>query len=133
MSQEKKASLAPQIKSVLKKYGISGTISVRNHSTLVLNLKSGKINFIENSNRVCGNNPYQVANGFKPNTSGYCDVNPYWYKEHYDGEALEFLKEIMFAMNDGNHDRSDAMTDYFNVGWYVDINIGNWNKPYQVV
>jgi hypothetical protein len=36
----------------------------------------------------------------------------------------------MTAMNDGNHDRSDIQTDYFDVGWYVDVNIGRWNKPY---
>jgi hypothetical protein len=33
-------------------------------------------------------------------------------------------------MNMGNHDNSDIMTDYFDVGWYVDVNIGLWNKPY---
>jgi hypothetical protein len=32
----------------------------------------------------------------------------------------------------GNHDKSDVMTDYFNVGWYIDINIGKWDKPYKV-
>jgi len=25
------------------------------------------------------------------------------------------------------------MTDYFDVGWYNDIRIGDWNKPYQMV
>jgi hypothetical protein len=30
----------------------------------------------------------------------------------------------------GNHNRSDIMSDYHDVGWYVDINIGQWNKPY---
>ena len=24
------------------------------------------------------------------------------------------------------------MTDYFNTAYYVDINIGKWNKPYEV-
>jgi hypothetical protein len=33
----------------------------------------------------------------------------------------------------GNHDRSDIQSDYFDVGWYVDINIGRWNKPYALV
>jgi hypothetical protein len=33
-------------------------------------------------------------------------------------------------MNDGNWDKSDIQSDYFNVGWYVDVNIGKWNKPY---
>lgn len=130
MSQEKKAVLAPRIKAILKKYGVKGSLAVRGHSTLVLNLKSGKIDFIGNSNRVCGGNHYQVSRGFKPNTTGYDQVNPYWYQDHYDGKAKTFLKEILAVMNDGNHDRSDIQTDYFDVGWYVDINIGKWNKPY---
>ena len=48
MSQERKQSLAPAIKAVLKKYGVKGTLAVNNHSTLVLNIKSGSIDFIEN-------------------------------------------------------------------------------------
>lgn len=45
--QEKKANLAPTIKAILKKYNVKGT-SVRNHSSLVLNIKSGKMDFVEN-------------------------------------------------------------------------------------
>ena len=26
----------------------------------------------------------------------------------------------------------DAMTDYYDVGWYVDVNIGTWEKPYKL-
>lgn len=132
MNQEKKAAIAPKVKKVLKKYGIKGSLAVRNNSTLVLNLKSGKIDFIGNSNRVCGNDFYQVSKGFKPNTSGYCDVNPYWFKEHYDGEAKAFLSEVLTAMNAGNHDNSRIEVDYFDVGWYVSVNIGKWKQPYVV-
>lgn len=132
MSQEKKAKIAPNVKKILKKYGVKGSLAVRNNSTLVLNLKSGKIDFIGNSNRVCGNDFYQVSKGFKPNTSGYCDVNPYWFKEHYDGDAKAFLSEVLAAMNNGNHDNSRIEVDYFDVGWYVSVNIGKWKQPYVV-
>jgi hypothetical protein len=132
MSQEKKVKIAPKVKAILKKYGVKGTLAVRNHSTLCLNLKSGKIDFIANSNRVCGADYYQVAQGFRPNTGKYCQVNPYHFKSHYDGKALAFLTEVLSAMNEGNYDNSDIQTDYFSVGWYVDVNIGKWNKPYVV-
>ena len=132
MSQERKANIAPKVKAVLKKYGVKGSLSVRHHSSLVLTLKSGKIDFIANSNRVCGNDFYQVAKGFKPNTQGYSDVNPYWFHEHYDGDAKAFLTEVFAEMNKGNHDNSDIQSDYFDVGWYVDVKIGSWNKPYIV-
>jgi hypothetical protein len=113
MSQERKAELAPAIKAILKKYNITATIAVRHHMTLVLNIKKGPIDF-------GGDN---------------VDVNPYWYQEHYKDrpEALAFLKEVIPAMMVGNHDRSDIQTDYFDVGWYIDVNIGQWQKPYQLV
>lgn len=130
MSQEKKVKIAPKIKAILAKYKVKGSLAVRNHMTLCLNLKSGSIDFIANSNTVCGNSHYQVASGFKPSTSGYDQVNPYHFKDHYDGKALAFMQEVFHAMNDGNHDRSDIQSDYFDVGWYVDVNIGKWNKPY---
>jgi len=132
MSQERKANIAPKVKAILKKFGIKGSLSVRHHSTLSLTLKSGKIDFIGNSNRVCGSDHYQVARGFKPNASGYDSINPYWFHEHYDGDAKAFLTEVMEAMNDGNWDKSDIQSDYFNVGWYVEVHIGKWNKPYTL-
>jgi hypothetical protein len=132
MNQERKAERAPAIKAILKKYNVKGSLAVRNHSTLVLNIKSGAIDFIGNSNKVCGADHYQVARGFKPNVSGYDDVNPYHYRSHYSGKALSFLKEVFAVMNKGNHDNSDVQTDYFDVGWYVDVNIGKWDKPYEL-
>lgn len=132
VSQELKSKLSPAIKAVCKKYGVKASIAVRNHMTLCLNVKSGSIDFIGNSNRVCGNDFYQVARGFKPNTSGYDQVNPYHFQNHYDGDAQAFLTEVLAIMNDGNWDKSDIQTDYFNVGWYVDVNIGKWDKPYIV-
>jgi hypothetical protein len=132
VSQELKSKLSPAIKAVCKKYGIRASIAVRHHSTLCLNVKSGAIDFIGNSNRVCGGDFYQVQRGFKPNTTGYDQVNPYHFQNHYDGDARAFLTEVLAVMNDGNWDKSDIQSDYFNVGWYVDVNIGAWNKPYTV-
>ena len=130
MSQEKKAKLAPTIKSILKRYNIKGSLAVRNHSTLVLNIKSGPIDFINNCNETIASQPGGYRTGSP--AVGRIQVNPYWYKEHFTGEALDFLSEVIPAMNDGNHDRSDIQTDYFCVGWYIDVNIGQWDKAYIV-
>ena len=136
MSQERKQQLAPAIKAVLKKYGVKASIAVRNHSTLVLNIKSGKIDFIENfiatdANVMHGRKMSQDQIDYiRKNKS--LDVNPYWYKEHFSGKAKAFLMELFPVMNNGNHDNSDIQTDYFDVGWYVDVNIGRWNQPYTV-
>ena len=136
MSQERKSEIAPKVKSILNKYGIKGSLSVRNHSTLSLTLKSGKIDLIENyiatdSNVLHGRKMDQGQIDYLRKNQAI-DVNPYWFHEHYTGVAKAFLTEVMEAMNVGNYDKSDIQSDYFNVGWYVDVNIGKWNKPYIV-
>ena len=133
MNQERKAKITKMLKPILAKYKVKGSLSVRNHSTIVLTLKSGAIDFIGNSNRVCGNDFYQVQRGFKPTTTGYDQVNPYWFQDHYDGKAKAFLTEAFKALKSADwYDESDAMIDYFNIAYYVDINIGKWDKPYEV-
>jgi len=128
MNQEKKAALAPAIKAALKKYGIKGSLAVNNYSTLVLNIKSGPIDFIQNYNETVGQQPGGFRNGSPAESCIH--VNRYWFREHFSGKAKNFLTEVIEAMMKGNHDRSDSQTDYFDVGWYVDVNIGKWNKPY---
>jgi hypothetical protein len=120
VSQELKSKLSPQIKAICKKYGVKASLAVRNHSTLVLNVKSGKIDFI----RDYGDSDDARKFGIQ--------VNPYHYKNHFEGKAKAFLSEVIPAMNDGNWDKSEIQYDYFNVGWYIDVNIGKWNKPYEL-
>jgi hypothetical protein len=137
VSQELKAKLAPSIKAVCKKYGIKASVAVSNHSTLVLNISQGNIDFIENYIETDKAKSYynymseDQISYIRKNQS--LDVNPYHYNDHFSGRALKFLQEVMSIMNKGNWDKSDSQTDYFNVGWYVDVNIGRWNKPYALV
>jgi hypothetical protein len=133
-SKENMQSKRPLISAVLKKYGMKGTLSGTNTSSVTLTLTEGPLNFMEN----CAHNMENDAHGRPVNAvtpdemraRKYMDVNPYWYHEHFDGQCLEFLKEVMQVLNDGNHDNSDIMTDYFDVGWYVHVKIGKWDKPY---
>ena len=138
VSQELKAKLAPTIKAICKKYGVKATLAVRTHSTLVLNIKEGKIDFIENfiqtdkaSHIGRKMSEDQIAH-IRKNRS--LDVNTYWFQDHFSGKAKAFLAEIIPAMKGPDFfDHSDAQTDYFHCSHYIDINIGRWNKPYIVV
>ena len=120
VSQEMKKELAPQIKAVLKKYGMKGTVAVRHHSSLVCNIKSGKLDIL-------GALP---VGEYGPRD--YVQVNECWIEENYDdAEVVAFLTELKDAMegpNFFNHD--DSMTDYFHRSHYIDINVGQFNKPY---
>ena len=120
MNQEKKAKIAPAVKAILKKYNVKASLAVSNHMTLVLNVKQGPIDFVNDF----GNSEDAAKFGIQ--------VNPYHYKSHFTGKSVKFLEEVITAMNVGNHDRSDIQSDYFDVGWYVDVNIGKWNKPYAL-
>lgn len=119
VSQEMKKELAPQIKAVLKKYGMKGSIAVRHHMSLVVNIKSGKLDILG-------------ALGASEYERDYVQVNPYWIEENYDdAEVVAFLSELKDAMEGPNffcHD--DSMTDYFHRSHYIDINVGQFDKPY---
>lgn len=131
MNQERKAQRASVIKEICQRYGIKATLSVRNHSTLVLNIKSGAIDFIGNYKE---NQLGRVSAFVRENQEiKSLDVNPYWYKEHFTGPALAFLTEAIAAMyGDDYFDESDAQTDYFHTSHYIDVNIGRWDRPYQL-
>ena len=134
MNQERKAQLAPKIKAVLKKYGMKGTIGVRNHMTLVCNVTSGPLDVIGNMYELAMTKPhtfYARDNAPKPKS---IQVNPHWIDENYTGKVRDFVQELKDAMQGPDwYDRSDIQTDYFDTSWYVDINIGLWNKPYQLI
>lgn len=138
MNQERKAKIATALKPILAKYGVKGSLSVRNHSTICLTLKSGKIDFIENfiATDNTGWSARKMDQAQIDNIRKYqsLDVNPYWFQEHFSGTAKDFLTEAFKALKSADwYDESDAMTDYFNTAYYVDVNIGKWNKPYEVV
>jgi hypothetical protein len=100
MSQERKKELLPAIKAVLKKYWQKATVGVRHYSTLVINIKAWLIpagSYI---------NEYHIASS-----------------EWFDEKQRRFLMDLKCAAMFGNHDRSDVMTDYFDVGWYLSMRV----------
>ena len=135
VSQTMKSELAPTIKTILKKYGVKGSLAVRNHSTLVLNVKSGKIDFLKNYIETTepvrsGHLNFDMT---VESLRGNIQVNTYHTDSQYSGKAKKFFAEVIAAMKGPKFfDHSDAMTDYFHVSHYIDINVGAWNKPYIV-
>lgn len=122
MNQERKKQIEGNVKSILKKYGVKGSLRVWNHSTLVLTVRSGAVDFFGEYTGEPHWNDGRHQMG----------INVYHYEKHFrEGAAVRFLDEVYNAMMDGNHDNSDIQSDYFDVGWYVDIQIGKWDKPYE--
>ena len=134
MNQERKKQLAPAIKAVLKKYNMKGTIGVRNHSSLIVNIKSGALDLLGAAQKhndqyaeMRGQEPYQVGDHLQVNTYHCQD----WAEKVGETKIAKFYKELIAAMKgDLYYDNSDAMIDYFDTAYYMDINVGNWNTPY---
>ncbi len=131
-SKEDKAEVSAKILPLLKKFGIKGSLSVNNHSSLVLTLWSGPIDFIENFNQNAGKF-YNSYRNFEPITSGHMEINEYHYKDSFSGECLEILEKLIPAMytSDWFCD-DDIMSDYFNRAYYIYVYVGRYNKPYKL-
>lgn len=129
-----------KIKPVLAKHGLKGTVSGTGKGTLSLNISAGKVDFIGSHYRHamaegCVRYGHYLTRDEIQEEWDQCKcmaINPYWYQEHFQQKEVEILRELMAILQEGNWDKSDIMSDYFNVGWYVDINIGKWDKPYEL-
>lgn len=87
-----KKELALGIKAVLKKYGMKGSISINHHSSLVVTLQQGPLNF-EGLDARGERIFYETTDG-----RFYSQVNTYHIDKFYIGDARDFLNELVAAM-----------------------------------
>ena len=133
MSQQKKQSIAQNLKKALgtnaKTRGFKYSLGVRNHSTIVMRIPSGTIDFLGDYMRTVDTSS-DIRDRWVHEPLTYLDINEHSITRCFSGDVLKVLKTIVACLNDGNHDNSDIMTDYFDVGWYIRISIGSFDKPY---
>ena len=130
ISQAEKKALAPAIKSVLKKYGVKGSIGINHYSSLVVNLKSGIIDFIGAADKKSKARCERQGDTFYPISNGHYQANPYYAMEE-EGIVGEFMTDLITAMKgDDWYNKTDSQIDYFDIAYYLDINVGKWDKPY---
>lgn len=130
MNQSKKQIIQQNLKPILAKYGVKGSLRVRNNHAITLTLRSGSVDFVADmTERGYGNRTTKDEIRKHYNFA----INQYWFAEHYSGTARDFIAEVDAAMRSADYyDRSDIQTDYFDTAYYYDINVGEWNKPYVV-
>ena len=78
-----------------------------NHTAIRVRIEAGPVKFVD---------------------MAHSQLNHY-YPGNY--EHSDILKKMIAIINQWNYDKSDIMTDYFDVGYYVTLEQGSWNKPYQ--
>jgi hypothetical protein len=107
-----KEEFGPDLKFGVKKE--SGGIAVR------ITLKKGNVDFSD-----IGNNGYAQINQY--HLGNYGDHRPLFE------DIINVIKKAPGKAEGGRewYDKSDAQYDYFNTAFYFNIEVGNYNKPYE--
>jgi hypothetical protein len=69
---------------------------------------------------------------------GYIQLNPYHLHNYGEFQSMfEKMVEVIktapiLVGGDPWYDKSDAMVDYFDTAYYFHLNIGEWDKPYEL-
>jgi hypothetical protein len=138
VSQKNKKEMSPFVKKVLKKHGYKGTLKISHHMTLAANITEGP----ESLRSILGKEDLVDKTDDLVADKGFFTINTYHIDTMFahNPKVRDFLLELKDALNGkgskiSNYNNSDAMTDYFDVGWYIDINFGNYwtGKPYKKV
>ena len=123
MTQDKKRTIAAALRHVVPA-GWKYSLSVRNHSTIIMQINAAPFDLIK---------AMAASEYFDPTTATHCDVNPYHVRAHCADECVaDVLEAVLSALNTDNPDRSDSASDYFDVGHYVTLRIGAWNRPFAL-
>ena len=128
-SQEMKKAISADVRKICTAHGVKGTLSVRNGMKVALTLKSGAIDFnADQAERVVFGRREEAVDFHDGK-----DVSYGWEDTFREGTtAHAFLAEIVPVLNRGNYSNTDSQRDYFDDGFYVAIEIGRYNRPYDL-
>jgi hypothetical protein len=128
MNQKEKALIAAELKKVVPA-GWKYSLSVYHHSTICMTISAAPVDLLAESNRVTKKLADRRNDLFQENTSGYLDFNQFHPEASFD-DSLPVFVQIFKALNLNNYNNSDSQSDYFDVGHYVSISIGKYDKPF---
>lgn len=129
MDQANKKRLAGLAKKALSKWpAVKWSVAVRNHSTVVLTVNEGDLDFLAG---VASEGPHLDSLRKRLAERGDTEVQHYTIERDWAGDARAFLLAARTALETGNHNRNDAQSDYYDVGWYIKIQIGRFDRPYR--
>lgn len=104
MNAEKAKVIRDELKKTFPAFKFS--VRVDNYTALRVSIVSGPVRFVESN--------YEQLNYFYPDRYANADI----------------LKKMIEIINRTNYDRSDIQTDYFDVGFYLSLDQGKWDRPY---
>ena len=137
VSQDRKKGFQEKIKVINKKYGMKATLSVRDHMTIVLTIRSGAIDFVndlQENNRERYDTTVYECNKKSIENSDFSLYSFSRVEDTFKGIACDYLTECFAVLLEGHYNNSDSQRDYFDVAWYIDVNIGaDYTTPYELI
>lgn len=129
ITQQEKKVISQKLKTIIPKQW-KWSLRIRNGHKLELVIRKASIDLIEAFDTRGFTNPDK-----KPT---YKSINSYMGANFSSyTKAPEMVKRlfarIQEALDTGNYDKSDSMSDYFDVGHYTSIIIGEFDKPFELV
>lgn len=123
VSKDDKVKIVAAVKAVLPK-GWKASFRVEHYSRIICTISAAPFNLAD---KFDGEN---IKRGYIQ-CPDYIDVNTYHPNSYSrDAEFTATLNAIIAALNTDNHDNSDIMTDYFDVGHYIGLRFGKYDKPF---
>ena len=111
-----KEEFGPELKFGVKK---------QHHSSVTVTIKKGIVDF---------------SDIMREGDRGYAQVNQYHLGNYGDHRPLfediiNVIKKAPGKAEGGREwfDKSDSMVDYFHTAFYFNLEVGNFNKPYELV
>lgn len=121
VDKAKKQKIAAALKEVVPN-GWKYSLAVRDHSGIVMSIYEAPFELMK---------LHKGGEFFNPETASNVTITHVGRDSYSKNEQVdEVLKKILSALDLENHDNSDSMTDYFDIGHYVYLNIGTHDRPF---
>mgnify|MGYP001053402918 FL=1 len=122
---EEVSAIRNELKKRFGHTGLKFGVKKQHHSSVHVTIKAGPIDFSDIYRDHYGSGDH------------YAQVNVYHlsnYGQHqpFFEEVLKIIKTAPALAEGGGEwfDKSDAMTDYFHTAFYINLNVGEYDKPY---
>ena len=128
ITKEKKAIIIARVKAATPK-GWRVTFRMRHSSTIICTIRQADVDILAAVEAAYATHPSYETSGPVTHIQS---LSPTTILELPDS-LRKPLSAMYAALYSENYDNSDISTDYFDVGYYAHIAIGEWDKPMAVV
>jgi hypothetical protein len=128
ITQDQKKEIAAILKARMPKE-MKYSLSIRHHSTIEMTIYSAPVDLL---GMVNAHNKQEAE--WRSHPFHECTKSVQGIGRHPEifGDYAPIIEAAQDALNLNNYDRSDSQSDYFEVGHYVRMDLGRFDRPFQV-